>query len=220
MKDTDSAANCTVTFGEVTREGDKGVVETVMQTNEGATTIDIQMKTILQKENNQWKVDVEQTMMSMFGGAMGEMIKGLGKAMEEGFKKGFEEMGKSMSEDVRKGLGETTETGEIKADSAPQKQSAVISRDMNDPVQRELFLKENIVRLAESQFPNNKGLQWNIISMEHKVHLTYVEAEPVPANLDYPRFKFNVSFKDPASPRVIGMFCLKDGQYILFSAKK
>ena len=49
------------------------------------------------------KGDAEQTMMSMFGGAMGEML-GLGKAMEEGLKNGVEEMGKSMAEGMQKGL--------------------------------------------------------------------------------------------------------------------
>ena len=65
---------------------------------------------ILVKEEGQWKVDAEQTMMSMFGGAMGEMMKGLGKALEEGFKKGFEEMGKSIAGGMQKGLEVMTQT--------------------------------------------------------------------------------------------------------------
>ncbi|MDO8142497.1 MAG: hypothetical protein Q6358_13435, partial [Candidatus Brocadiales bacterium] len=74
--------------------------------------------------------------------------------------------------------------------------------------------------LAEAAFPDNKGIQWNIISLEHKAHLSHVEVEPTPATVGYPRFKFVVSFKNPEMPRIIGTYCFKDGQYSLFSAKK
>jgi len=212
----------------------------------------------------------------MFGGAMGEMMKGLGQALEEGFKKGFEEMGKSMAEGMQKGVEVITQTGESKPDIVPPQQETVIvdqpdkkgleeskqssevkpdvitsqkqetamvgqtekkgleevkqtgeskldtippkpeAAFVSEEAKREAFLKDNIVRLAEAEFPDNKGIQWNIISLEHKAHLTYVVVEPNPANLDYPRFKFTVSFKNPEMPRVIGIYCFKDGQYGLF----
>ncbi|HHT9111607.1 MAG TPA: hypothetical protein ACFYDZ_10690, partial [Candidatus Brocadiaceae bacterium] len=90
----------------------------------------------------------------------------------------------------------------------------------SEQTKRELFIKGNIARLAETEFPDNKGIQWNILGFEHKAHLTHVEAEPISATLAYPRFKFVVSFKNPETPRVIGLFCFKDGQYSLWSAKK
>lgn len=252
IKEKDAAANCKIDFGDIKIGDSKTTIETTMQTYDGTTELQVKMQTILVKEEGQWKVDADQTMMSMFGGAMGEMMKGLGKALEEGFKKGFEEMGKSMAEGMQKGLEvmtQTTATSEAKPDSTPQiksetavidqtkkiglKESKQISETKPDitptkqetaltsePTKRESFLRDNIVRLAEAEFLDNKGIQWNILSFEHKAHLTYVEAEPTSANLGYPRFKFVVSFKNPEMPRVIGTYCFKDGQYSLFSAKK
>jgi len=253
IKEKDTTASCKVTFGDIKIEDNKTTIDTTMQTNDGTTEFQVQMQTILTKEEGQWKVDAEQTMMSMFGGAMGEMMKGLGNALEEGFKKGFEEMGKSMAEGMQKGIEGMTQTSassEAKPDPTPQiksetaavdqaemigseekKESAEIKLEIVSPpkqettfiseeAKRESFLKNNIVRLAEAAFPDNKGIQWNILSFEHKAHLTYVEAEPNPSTVGYPRFKFAVSFKNPEMPRIIGTYCFKDGQYSLFSTKK
>ena len=253
VKDTEAPSNCKVSFGNIKIEDDKTVIDTNMQANDGTTEFNVQMQTILVKEEGQWKVDADQTMMSMFGGAMGEMMKGLGQALEEGFKKGFEEMGTSMAGGMQKGLEvmtQTDATSEAKPDPTPQiisetttvdqaekigseekKESTEIKLEIVSPpkqettfiseeARRESFLKDTIVRLAEAEFPDNKGIQWNILSFEHKAHLTHVEAEPTSANLGYPRFKFVVSFKNPEMPRIIGTYCFKDGQYSLFSAKK
>lgn len=166
------------------------------------------------------KVDANQTIMPVSGESMGEMTQGPGKTTEEVPNKGTEEMGKSMAEDLQKGLQEMTQTGEVKPDIMPQKQETAATNEISEPAKREAFLKDNIVRLAETEFPNNKGIQWNILSFEHKAHLTYVEVEPAPATVGYPRFKFAVSFKNPETPRVIGTYCFKDGQYSLLSTRK
>src|SRR3990172_2931885 len=249
IKEKDTPGYCEATFGNIKIEDDKTIIDTTMHTNEWTTEFQVQMQTILVKEDGQWKVDANQTMMSMLGGAMGEMMNGLGKALEEGFKKGFEEMGKSMAEGMQKGveamtqdsdaipdatpspksettildqtkkigLEESKQISETKPDITPTKQEPAM---INEPSKRESYLRDNIVRLAEAEFPDDKGSQWNIISLEHKAHLTYVVVEPNPANLDYPRFKFTVSFKNPEMPRVIGTYCFKDGQFSLFSTKK
>ena len=91
---------------------------------------------------------------------------------------------------------------------------------ISEQTKRELFVKDNIVRLAETEFPDNKGIQWNILGFEHNAHLTYVEVEPIPATVGYPRLKFVVSFKNPEMPRIIGIMCFKDGQYSMLSKKK
>ena len=57
------------------------------------------------KQDGKWKVDLDQTMMSMFGGAMGEMMKGLGGQMGEGLNqmgKELEDMGKAIEEQAKK----------------------------------------------------------------------------------------------------------------------
>jgi len=253
IKEEDTTAGCKVDFGDIKIEDDKTTIDTTMQTNDGTAEFQVQMQTILVKEDGQWKVDAEQTMMSMFGGAMGEMMKGLGKALEEGFKKGFEEMGKSMAGGMQKGLEvmtQTSETSEAKPDPTPQIKSETATVDQAEKIgseekkesteikleivsppkqettfiseesKREAFLRDNIVRLAEAEFPDDKGIQWNILSFEHKAHLTHVEVEPTPATVGYPRFKFVVSFKNPEMPRIIGIYCFENGQYGLLSTKK
>ncbi len=291
LKERGTASSGKVSFGNVKIEDNRTAIETIIQASEGETELEFPIETILVKEDGQWKVDFDQTLMSMLGGAMGEMIEGL--------KKGFEEMGKSIAEGLQKGFGETAQTSETKPDNAPseqdtmvidvtseqpkvegiqkdiqetaqaseenpgippseqeaevihksgeqvkvsegmqnitqettqmseakstvspQKQETTATSEISEQEKREIFLKDNIIRLAEAEFPGNKGNRWNILGLEHKAHLTHVEAEPEPANLDYPRFKFVVSFKNPEMPRVIGMFCLKDGQYALYSTKK
>lgn len=214
-----ATATCAVTFGEMKADNNKTVIDTLMKVNDGSTASEVRMQTVLVKENEQWKVDADQTIMSMFGGAMGDMMKGLGKAMEEGFKKGMAEIGTSMAEGMQKGLEEATQTSEEKPDISPQKQETTASTGAGEQTKRELFLKENFARLAETEFPGNTGILWNILSFEHKAKLTYIEAEPTSVNLGYPRFKFVVSFKNPEDPHIMGTFCFKDGQYSFYNAK-
>ncbi|OQZ01515.1 MAG: hypothetical protein B6D35_03020 [Candidatus Brocadia sp. UTAMX2] len=115
---------------------------------------------------------------------------------------------------------ETGEMSEASQEDIPPKQEAIVISEESTPAQREAFLKENIVRLAEAEFPDQKGTQWNILSLEHKAHLTYAEVEPTPAIVGYQRLKFAVSFRDPGTPRVIGIYGFTDGQYRLLSTKK
>jgi hypothetical protein len=95
-----------IIFGEVTKEDGKTMVTTTMRTTQDENTMDIAMKTVLVKEEGEWKVDVDQTMMSLFGGAMGAMMESMkegmeemGKAMADEMKAGFEEMGNDLSSD-------------------------------------------------------------------------------------------------------------------------
>lgn len=261
FKIVESEATCKATFGDIKIEDGKTTIDTTMQTHNRTTEMEVKMQTILLKEDGLWKVDAEQTMMSMFGGTMGEMMKGLGKALEEGFKKGFEEVGKSMTEGMQgmshagEAISETVQQEvQTKPDSAlpstletgigrEQVQTEDKQRDTQETIQsgkpvpettltkqeipiiseeakRESFLKGNISRLAEAEFPDNKGVQWKILSIVHKAHMAHVEVEPVPATVGYPRFKFVVSFKNPESPLVIGVFCFENGQYSLLSTRK
>ena len=217
IKDKDVTTNCKVTFGEAKIEDNKTIIETTMQAHEGTTEFDVQMQTILIKEDRQWKVNADQTMMSMFGGAMDEMIKGLGKITEKGHKKGVEEMGEIVDEGVQKGVEETTLTSEAKPVITPSKQETTI---ISEQAKRELFVKNNIARLAEAEFPDNKETLWNILSFEHTAHLTCVKVEPTSATVGYPRLEFIISFEKPDIPRVIRILDFKDGKYSLISAKK
>ena len=126
----------------------------------------------------------------------------------------------SAVESTQKGSETAKQVSGQKADVAPPKQDAAVANLLSDPRTREPYLKEAISRLAEKVFPDNKGAQWNIISFDHKAHLTHTEAEPLQADLGYPRFKFVVSFKTPENPNIIGTYSFSGGQYTPYFPKK
>lgn len=123
-------------------------------------------------------------------------------------------------ESIQKGSETAMQASEPKADAAPPKQDAAVANLLSEPRTREPYLKEAIGRLAEKVFPDNKGIRWNIISFDHKAHLTHTEAEPLQADLGYPRFKFVVSFKTPENPNIIGTYSFINGQYTPYFPKK
>ena len=48
-----------VAFGEVTYEEDKSIIETTIRTSEEGKDLEIPLKTILVKEDGEWKVDAD-----------------------------------------------------------------------------------------------------------------------------------------------------------------
>jgi len=67
--------------------------------------MDMAMTTILIQQEGAWKVDVNKTMMSIFGGAMGEMMDQMGEAMQE--------MGESMAEGMQESMDNMSEDWEM-----------------------------------------------------------------------------------------------------------
>ena len=93
-----------VEFGKAVETGDQVTVPTTLVTTIDGQDQRIPLITFLSKEDGKWKVDWNQTMSSMFGGMMGEMAKGMSKAMEGMAKemtKSMEAMGKSFSESMK-----------------------------------------------------------------------------------------------------------------------
>ncbi|UCG53218.1 MAG: hypothetical protein JSW58_06590 [Candidatus Latescibacterota bacterium] len=83
-----------ISFGRVEiKDGQAHVKTTMVGTNEDGSIMSIPLETILVERNGEWKVDANQTMMSILGGAMG--------AMMESMKDGMEEMGKAMTESMK-----------------------------------------------------------------------------------------------------------------------
>ena len=83
--------------------------------------------------------------------------------------------------------------------------------------EREGYLRENIVAMAEEQFPDDTGLEWEVHGFDHQEHLTFVEVEPQPSTVGYPRFRFAVSFADEAAPKVVATYALIEERFALFS---
>lgn len=80
-----------VTLGHEVIEEDRATVDTNLKDENG---LSYDFKTILVKENGRWKVDMVQTMSSMLGSAMKEIMDTLGNTMVQGLGnavKGFSE---------------------------------------------------------------------------------------------------------------------------------
>ena len=93
--------NAKVTFGKTEMDGAVASIPTEIK--DGEMTLDL--KTVCVKEDGKWKVDLDKTMMSMFGGAMGEMMKELTDQMGNAMKSGMEGMGDAL----KKGVGDAAE---------------------------------------------------------------------------------------------------------------
>lgn len=83
---------------------------------------------------------------------------------------------------------------------------------------KEIFIQENIVDLAEESFPDSAGLAWIIHQIRHRDSMTYVEIEPDPPDAGYERFILAVSFRDPDDPEVLGIYCWDNGEYQLLAS--
>jgi hypothetical protein len=90
-----------ISFGDIELEDGKSTIETNMRAINDGSEMTIPMQTVLVKEEGEWKVDVNLTMMSLFGGAMG--------AMMESMKEGMEELGKSMAEEMKASMDEMSQ---------------------------------------------------------------------------------------------------------------
>jgi hypothetical protein len=88
-----------ISFGRVEIEdGEAHVKTTMVGTNDDGSIMSIPLETILVERDGEWRVDANQTMMSILGGAMG--------AMMESMKDGMEEMGKAMTESMKSAFEE------------------------------------------------------------------------------------------------------------------
>lgn len=108
LNDSIDNSNNQATFGDIIINDNKATIETILNTQKDGSQISIPLQTILVKENYQWKVDADQTMMSVFGGAMGELMKDLGEAM----KNGMEGMSKTLAEGMAKSMEEMAHDNE------------------------------------------------------------------------------------------------------------
>jgi hypothetical protein len=79
------------------------------------------------------------------------------------------------------------------------------------------FIRANITSLAESQFPDDTGLAWNVQKIKKINGHTYVEVTPKPASVGYDRLVFALSFKagNPSTPDAT--YAFEDGKFVLFS---
>lgn len=76
---------------------------------------------------------------------------------------------------------------------------------MDRDVDRDAYLRENVVSIAEDTFPDDVGLSWRILAIEHRGVWSAVTTEPS-GEVGYPGFVFLVSFADESMPRPIATY--------------
>lgn len=93
-----------IEFGKPVESNGQVSIPTTLVTTTNGQAQRVPLNTVLVKEDGNWKVDWNQTMASMLGGMMGEMMKGMSdamKGMSDEMGKSFEEMGKSYDEAMK-----------------------------------------------------------------------------------------------------------------------
>jgi len=93
-----------VEFGKPVEADNQVSVPTTLVTTTNGQQQRVPLNTILVKEDGDWKVDWNQTMASLLGGMMGEMMKGMSdamKGMSDEMGKSFEEAGKAYEEAMK-----------------------------------------------------------------------------------------------------------------------
>jgi hypothetical protein len=79
------------------------------------------------------------------------------------------------------------------------------------------YIRANITSLAESQFPDDKGLAWNVEKIKKINGHTYVEVSPKPASVGYDRLVFVLSFEGGNPTTAQATYAFEDDKFVLFS---
>lgn len=78
----------------------------------------------------------------------------------------------------------------------------------------EAYIRENITAICEDSFPDNVGIQWNIIGFSEQHNLVFAEIEPQPDEVGYPRFKMGF-LEVGGTPNCVAAYSLEDGEFTL-----
>jgi hypothetical protein len=80
---------------------------------------------------------------------------------------------------------------------------------------RDELIRARINDLGRNSFPDDPDVLWQVRSIVHADHYSFVEAEPSPATVGYPRFMFVLWFASGAEPVVVGCYCFERGLWSL-----
>ena len=91
--------------------------------------------------------------------------------------------------------------------------------DSSEPVSsdRESVIRTCINAIGRESFPDDTNVTWKIREIVHKGLYSFVEAEPTPPSVGYPKFKFVLMFSTK-QPTVVGCYCFDKEWSLLFTA--
>lgn len=76
-------------------------------------------------------------------------------------------------------------------------------------------IRRSFQAIALEAFPDDVGVRWHIQDIVQKAAFFCVEAEPVPATVGYPRFRFVLARAKSGAFQDQGCFCLDRGTWTL-----
>ena len=76
-------------------------------------------------------------------------------------------------------------------------------------------IRDRLQAIAEEAFPDDVGVQWHVREITQQAGLYCVEAEPIPATVGYPRFRFVLGRAESGQFLDLGCYCLAKGAWSL-----
>ena len=86
--------------------------------------------------------------------------------------------------------------------------------------EHEEYVRTNLQRIADEEYPDNAGLPWKILRFDHRPDFVAVEVEPERDEVGYQRFLWIFTFVKPKNPLHYASYAFKNGQYKLLATLK
>ena len=80
--------------------------------------------------------------------------------------------------------------------------------------ERDPAIWTHINTIGHDSFPDNTDVSWKIREIVHKGLYSFVEAEPSPPTVGYPKFKFVLLFSSD-QPTLVGCYCFDKSEWSL-----
>ena len=71
---------------------------------------------------------------------------------------------------------------------------------------RDYAIRTHINTIGRESFPDDANVSWKIREIVHKGRYSFVETEPSPPTVGYPKFKFVLLFSSE-QPTLVGCYC-------------
>jgi hypothetical protein len=83
--------------------------------------------------------------------------------------------------------------------------------------ERKQVILEHIGEIAGDTFPDD-DVEWKVLGIRHEGEYSFVESEPVPPTVGYPRFKFVLRFEAFGRVHDVGCYALVGDKWSLLAA--
>ena len=86
--------------------------------------------------------------------------------------------------------------------------------------ERDQIIREKINDIGRETFPEDTEVSWEILKIVHAGKYSFVETEPDPSTLGYPKFILVLAFTKSGKPIEVGCYCFERNQWDLLSTSE